>query len=140
MASKLNWKGDQVSKQVADNVAAALGEFGLRAEGYAKKELRKGHGVRYGTLRRSIHTAEPGYNWAGDDETPGPTTPERGGKLVKARKSNKRIALQLGSGLRYALPVHQGHHSFSGYHFLTIGVDKAKPELDEVLRKHQMKK
>jgi len=140
MATSINWKGKQVLEQVGENVAAALGEFGLRAEGYAKKELRKGHGVLTGTLRRSIHTAGPDYNWAGDDVKPGPGTPERGGKLVRARRRGKRITLQLGSGLRYALPVHQGHHSFAGYHFLTIGVDKAKGELDEVLRKHRLVK
>ena len=50
-----------------------------------------------------------------------------------------KITAQLGSGLGYALPLHQGHHGFQGYHFLAIGVDKAKPELPEVLKKHRLK-
>jgi hypothetical protein len=86
-----------------------------------------------GTLRRSIHTAEPGYNWSSDDGAS-----ELGGQKVDASINGSRIVVQLGSGLKYSLPVHQGHHSFEGYHFLTIGVDKAKKELPEVLKRHKL--
>jgi hypothetical protein len=128
-----------VTQEVLQNVAAALGEFGLVAEGEAKKELQKGHGVITGTLRRSIHTAQPGYGWTGDDVTPSTSSPERGGKSFKAVINGVKVTIQLGSGLKYALAVHQGHHSFQGYHFLTIGVDKAKKDLPKVLARHKLK-
>ena len=135
MARFKKWRGKEVSAEVAANVAGALGEFALRAEGHAKKELRKGHGVITGTLRRSIHVAEPGYAWSGDDVKAGAGSPERGGQKVKGQVQRGRMTVQLGSGLVYALAVHQGHHSFDGYHYLTIGVDKARGELGDVLRK-----
>lgn len=129
-----SWRGKQVSDAVKRNVARAFGEFGLRAERHAKRELRKGHGVETGTLRRSIHTAPPGYDWGGDSGSS-----EMGGRTVVGEIVGDRITLQLGSGLTYALPVHQGHHSFTGYHYLTNGLTKAKPELPAVLRKYELK-
>jgi hypothetical protein len=51
----LNWKGDEVLRIAKENGAAIISEFGLTVEGESKKELRRGHGVLYGTLRRSIH-------------------------------------------------------------------------------------
>lgn len=150
MAVLKKWRGKEVTAAVAKNVAKALGKFGLVAEGFAKKELRKGHGVLTGTLRRSIHTAQPGYHWSGDDVAPSKRktrkgvviqagSPERGSQMVEAVVDGKRITIQLGSGLNYALPVHQGHHSFEGYHYLTIGVDKAKPALKRILKEYQLR-
>lgn len=138
MARFKRWRGKEVAQEVAQKMAQALGEFGLRAEAHAKKELRKGHGVRTGTLRRSIHTAQPGYNWGADNVAPSTGSTERGGQAVEGRVENGRITVQLGSGLVYALAVHQGHHSFEGYHYLTNGIEKARPELPAVLRKHRV--
>ena len=121
------------------NVAKALGKFALRVEGYSKHELRRGHGVLTGTLRRSIHVAQPGYNWGADDLEPKAGTPELGGQMVEALINGRKVTIQVGSGLRYALPVHGGHHSFEGYHFLTIGLDKAKPELGQDLAAYRLK-
>jgi hypothetical protein len=140
MARITRWNGKDITLAVARNVASALGEFALRAEGHSKRVLRRGHGVLTGTARRSIHVAQPGYNWAADDVEPATGSPERGGKAFDAVIDGKRITVQLGSGLGYALPLHQGHHSFEGYHFLTIGVEKAKPELPTVLKKYRLKK
>jgi hypothetical protein len=133
------WRGNEVSEAVRRNVAAALGEFALRVEGNSKKQLRRGHGVLTGTLRRSIHVAEPGYNWGADDVEPANGTPELGGKTFAAVVNGKKITIQVGSGIRYALPVHQGHHSFEGYHFLTIGLEQTKKDLPVVLSRHQLK-
>ena len=138
MAKLKTWRGKEVTQEVARNVASALGEVALRAEGHAKRELRKGHGVVTGTARRSIHTAEPGYNWGSDDVAASDASAELGGKMVTAAIQGSRITVQLGSGLGYALPLHQGHQGFEGYHFLTIGVDKAKKEVPEVLKMHQL--
>ena len=138
MAKFKKWRGNEVSQAVARNVASALGEIALRAEGHAKRELRKGHGVVTGTARRSIHTAEPGYNWSADDVEASSASAELGGKMVTAAIQGSRITVQLGSGLGYAVPLHQGHQGFEGYHFLTIGVDKAKKEVPEVVRKYKL--
>ena len=59
--------------------------------------------------------------------------------MFKALIRGVKVTIQLGSGLKYALPVHQGHHSFQGYHFLTIGVDKAKTKLAAILARHRLK-
>ncbi len=139
MARIRNWRGDQIVTAVKQNVANGLGRFALRVEGHSKKELRRGHGVRYGTLRRSIHVAEPGYNWGADDVKPGPQTPELGGQSFTAVINGHKVTIQVGSGIRYALPVHQGHHSFAGYHFLTNGLEKAKPDLDKDLAAYRLK-
>lgn len=142
MAKLKTWRGKEVSQAVAQNVALALGEFALRAEGHAKRELQKGHGVITGTLRRSIHTAQPGYNWNSDGGEG-----ERGGKLVAALIKGNMITVQVGSGLVYAMAIHQGwtlgykgtKGAFAGYHFLTIGVDKAKPEMPSILKEFQLR-
>ncbi len=139
MARIKSWRGDQIVNAVKQNVAKGLGKFALRVEGHSKKELRRGHGVRYGTLRRSIHVAEPGYNWGADDVPAGPQTPELGGQVFVAVINGRKVTIQVGSGIRYALPVHQGHHSFAGYHFLTIGLEKAKPDLGRDLAEYRLK-
>lgn len=139
MAYLKSWRGKEVTEQVKQNVARAFGEFGLRAEGYAKKELVKGHGVETGTLRRSIHTAQPGYDWQGDDVEPGAGSVERGGRMTDGLVQGEKVSLEFGSGLTYALAVHQGHHSFAGYHYLSNGLDKARPELPQILKKYELK-
>lgn len=140
------WNGPQVTLAVQGNMAKALGKFGLVAEGFSKKELYKPpgfpkerHGVETATLRRSIHTAQPGYAWAGDNVAPSAGASERGGAGTEAIIEGSRIALQLGSGLAYALAVHQGHHNFAGYHYLVNGVEKAKAQLPGILKAHQLK-
>lgn len=138
MAHYKKWRGKEVTRAVANNVAATLGEFALRAEGHAKKELRKGHGVITGTARRSIHTAQPGYEWQKDNVEPGAGTPELGGQQVDASIQGSNITVQLGSGLGYALPLHQGHDGFQGYHYLSIGLDKTRPELPGILKRHPL--
>lgn len=134
-----SWRGKEVTEAVKRNVAKALGEFALRVEGNSKRQLRRGHGVETGTLRRSIHTAQPGYNWGADDVEPSSQSSELGGKSFDAVINGKKITIQVGSGLRYALAVHQGHHSFGGYHYLTTGLEQAKKDLPEVLRKYQLR-
>lgn len=139
MAKIKNWRGEQIKKLVASNVSKAMGEFGLRVEGHSKRQLKKGQGVITGTLRRSIHLAPPGYAWSKDDTTPSTSSPELGGQKMDATIEKSQITIQVGSGLRYALPVHQGHHWFIGYHFISIGLQRAKPELSAVLKKYALK-
>lgn len=133
---RLVWRGDQVVKDAEAALSKGLTEIGLQVEGEAKKELFKGHGVLTGTLRRSIHIATPGYDWAGDNAKPSASSPELGGMEAVPAKQNGRLTVQVGSGMEYALPVHQGHGSFSGYHFLTKAVEKVKPRMLDILKKH----
>lgn len=127
------WEPEKAVGQSLENLAKAFGKFGLIAEGYAKKELQKGHGVLTGTLRRSIHTAQPGYDWTGDNVPASDGTPERGNSQAEAQINAGKLTLQLGSGMVYALAIHNGFGGFPGYHYLTIGLDKAKPELAGVI-------
>lgn len=136
----LNWRGDEVIKLTEEQLKAILGEFALTAEGESKKELKKGHGVVTGTLRRSIHAGSPEYNFAADNVEPGSGSPERGGKLVEAVKNgSNRFVVALGSGLSYAMKIHQGWGSFLGYHYIILGVDKTKAKLGTIIARHQVK-
>lgn len=120
----LRWNGDAVFKDVEAAASATLQRFGLRHEGEAKKELRKGHGVLTGTLRRSIHTETPSYVWISDNVPPSESSPDRGGDAPKPEKKRDVLWITTGSGLVYALAVHQGHHDFGGYHYMTLSFDK----------------
>lgn len=138
--AKLVWRGPQVVQEVLQAVSDGYTEFGLLVETNAKAELKKGHGVRTGTLRRSIHLAKPGYPWSADNVESAPGTPELGRKKVAPEISLRKISLQVGSGLVYALTIHQGYGPFGGYHYLTLGLQKAKPQLKAILEKHKGKK
>lgn len=132
----MKWRGEEVRRQVLRQVVIpALGDIGLDVEGEAKKQLKPGHGVLTGTLRRSIHAAEVGYDFAGDNVPPSGSSPERGGKAVRAEK----LALAVGSGLEYAMPVHQGHHSFDGYHYLTKAVDIVRGRIKKHVQRHKLR-
>ena len=115
---------------------SALTEFGLRLEAAAKLELRPGRGVITGTLRRSIHMSGLDYQWEGDDTAPGSNTPERGGQSPDIQKRKGSLAMVFGSGLVYAMPVHQGHRSFPGYHFITDPYARLLPTFPDILEKH----
>jgi hypothetical protein len=134
----LNWKGDEVKNLTMENAARIISEFALTVEGESKKELRKGHGVETGTLRRSIHTALPGYDWGGDDVEPSEGAPERGGSEATPTVDGGKLTIEVGSGLVYAMAVHQGHHSFEGYHYLTNGLNKAKGKLSSIIARHKV--
>jgi hypothetical protein len=136
---KVTWYDDQVIELSEEQLKAILTEFGLTAEGFSKKELQKGHGVLTGTLRRSIHLAQPDYAFGQDNVEPSESSPERGGSKVEAEKIGKgKFALALGSGLKYALKIHQGWGSFPGYHYITNGIEKAKAQRDAIVARHQV--
>ncbi|MBI5035567.1 MAG: hypothetical protein HZB51_34175 [Chloroflexi bacterium] len=143
---KLDWKGPEVQKKFTEAVAEGFVDFALTVEKNAKAELYKGHGVVTGTLRRSIHIAQDGYNWSGDNVEPkggGRNTkgqftagaPERGGKRVSALGRNGKLLLQVGSGMVYALWVEMGGQGFAGYRYLRNGLAKTKPMLRDFLKR-----
>ena len=131
----LTWRGPQIEREEEAAAAEALQEFGLRLETEAKKELYKGHGVVTGTARRSIHTASPDHNWAGDDVAPDSGTPERGGQTPDVGKKGSVLSIETGSGLEYAMALHQGHGSFAGYRFIMGPFDRIKGKFDDILAK-----
>lgn len=163
---KLTWRGDQVLDKTLTNVGRALTEFGLRVEASAKDQLYKGHGVITGTLRRSIHCATPGFNWLAEGRM---MLGARNNRLrMKSVKKAMRgtslgqqmslpniqslhmtarpamvgsvLTLQVGSGLRYALPVEVGFGSFRGYNYMAIGLRQNVGKLPGILRKYAMDK
>lgn len=149
---RINWKGAEVLKQCDANLGAVLVEIGLRVEAQAKRKLQKsmkvrgrwqaggGRGLRTGTLRRSIHSATPGYNWAGDNTAPSEATPELGGQAAAAAEKNGRLTLEVGSGLEYAMAVHQNHYNPDVLHFLTAAADEVAPEVPAIIARHKLGK
>ncbi len=132
----LKWFGDDVRRTKLAQVADAMGEFGLRVETASKRELQPGHGVRTGTLRRSIHCAPPDYPWTSDNIESADGMPDLGGKEVKPVDKGGKMVLEVGSGLEYSMPIHQGFGSFEGYHYLTNGLEKMRPELPKIIKRH----
>lgn len=143
---QLDWRGEEVLHIAKENGAEIISEFSMEVVGESMRVLRRKkkdtgdkQGVASGTLRRSIHAALPGYDWGGDDVEPGPGTPDRSGQVAMP-EANDQITVEVGSGMKYAMPVHQGHHSFAGYHYLTIGLTKAKAKLAAIIARHQVKR
>lgn len=134
MKWKFKWEGPRIVELSMDAIMDIMSDAGLDAEGNSKRELYKGHGVVTGTLRRSIHAAPYGYGWAGDSGGG-----EMGGRRVRPTRQGHRVVLEVGTGLGYAMPVHQGHHSFAGYHFMTNGVNKTKGSMPGIIARHRLK-
>lgn len=131
MSHTIVWLGVQVLDKKRQQAANAMGEVGLRVEAAAKRQLYKGHGVITGTLRRSIHTAPPGYGWGGDGGGG-----EMGGQATPAKLVGDKLIVEVGSGLEYAKPVHDGHGSFGGYHYLTTGIDIVRPTVPAIFKEY----
>ena len=117
MKWRYKWN-ERLEAQVGEKASQIIGEIGLAVEGEAKDELYPGHGEDTSTLKKSIHTAEPGYNWAGDDIEPTEGAPERGFKLVKGKKVGSRYLLSVGSGMVYAMAQHQGFKHYRSGQFV----------------------
>jgi hypothetical protein len=140
MMLKINWLGNNIQRHVEAGLSSGLAEFGLRCEAAAKTRLQPHHGVKTGTLRRSLHTATPGYNWAGDNAMPSAASPELGGETAEPSNKSGKLTLEIGSGMEYSLAVHQGHGSFTGYHFLTEAIAEQSPKLGGILKRHVSEK
>lgn len=105
MAGNVLWLGNAVFATVAKAVAEGLTEWGLKAEKSAKSQVSPGSGVLTGTYRRSVHSAGPSYNFAGDDVRPTPNSPERSGQGGGPEMEGSTVGITLGSGLVYARKV-----------------------------------
>lgn len=138
-AYSVKWYDNKVIDLSEKKLCEILTEFGLVAEGASKKELKKGHGVLTGTLRRSVHLATPDYRFSNDKVEPSKSSPERGGSEVEPKETEKgKFVLVLGSGMPYALKIHQGWSGFEGYHYIRNGIDIAKKQKDAIIKRHQV--
>ena len=133
---RLQWKGVQAKQQVVKAIIAGVNEFHLEVEREAKAILQPGHGVITGTLRRSIHADSPTYTWGSDDVPATPGSPERQGTGEMPLEQGNTVVGTVGSGLVYAMPVHEGHGSFPGYQYIKRAHEKIGPKLPEKLEKH----
>lgn len=124
---RLSWKGKEVGDALVPKIAAGLGDVALEIEGNAKKELKAGHGLITGTLRRSIHAAEPGYPFHTENVKPGPLTPERGGMSVSGIKVGNAISVLVGSGMIYARKIE------NLYAYMLKGFHNALPRVPEIM-------
>lgn len=98
-----------------------------------------GRGERTGTLKRSIHAAPPDYAWARDDVEPGPGTPERGGKDFEPEVTAKKVTGAVGSGMRYAIYLHQSRDS-EGAHYILRAFEKVRAGLGAIIARHRSRR
>lgn len=99
----LEWRGDELKKQLEQVVSRSLVEVADMQEGIAKGMLAPGRGVLTGTLQRSIHAAARSYDWTSD--WPGRrsrSTPELDGIEFEPDQIGSMLIVACGSGLRYA--------------------------------------
>ncbi len=143
MAKDVEFHTPEVLDKFADVIIASLNEYALKVEGDAKRPLQKGgRGVVTGTYRRSIHAANPRYNYAGDN-VPVKTKrrkgrviivqsgPERAGQGGGAEKlTDTIIGVKVGSGMSYAGAV-EGRHKTIKRSF-----DKWNGKLESIIRRH----
>lgn len=127
MGSEVDWRGGRVLEICGVAAKSALTELGGRWEAAAKGSLRPGRGVVTGTYRRSLHYANPGYNFSSDDTRPANGSPERAGAGGGAERIGLSVRMTVGSGMRYAIRLEQL------YAVVTTAVDQVKGRLPEIL-------
>src|SRR5690554_5131427 len=111
----MTWNGPEIVKAAIDVTADAMGEIGEKAANESRKELYPGHGYITGTLWRSINYTVK----------------------TKAQKATLSLSSDAKSpqGHYYAIWVHEGHHSFPGYHFFTRGMMRTIPAIPAILER-----
>lgn len=122
-----------MKRQIKDAMTEAYVDWHLIAEQSIKSELFPGHGYDTGTLNRSVHAEGDDYNWAGDNVPRTRSSPERGGKRFKPTVTKDKISGGIGSGMVYALAVHQGSKHRVGLRYIIIGVLEVQDRWSEVI-------
>lgn len=147
-AFRLDWRGLELDRRVAAGLGTGLTEIGLRIEAKAKARLKPseqvddewveggGHGKRTGTLQRSIHNARLGYDWGSDNVEPSESSPERGGQGVPPIEEADALWIEVGSGLEYAMPVHENHYDPDVVQFILQAVDDVKPHVPAIIKRN----
>jgi len=126
----LEWRGAETRKLVVAAVLDGLAEFGLRHETASKGELAPGRGVVTGTLRRSIHSSPPSYDFNSDHTKPSGGSPERGGSSPSLSEQGGRVMVVVGSGMQYARLIEDR------YSYVRKGHERVIGDLLNVLEKH----
>jgi len=144
----LNWEGAAVNAEIEQRLKGAVAEIALRIEAKAKTKLQPsqqvkgrfvkggGRGLRTGTLRRSIHADKPSGNFGSDNVAAGAGTPERGGQEPTPERDGTRLMAAVGSGLGYAMYVHQGHYNPEVQGFITRSAEEVMPQALSIVRRH----
>lgn len=138
------WRGDELDQKLKAGLGQALTEIGLRIEAKAKSQLRPseqdddgkwveggGHGKRTGTLQRSIHNAALGHDWGADG-----AQSDLGGQGAEPTEADDVLWIEVGSGLEYAMPVHENHYDPETLFFLSDAVDDMAPRVPAIVKKH----
>jgi hypothetical protein len=128
--ARLVWKGPAVRQKVVTAVISGLQEFALTHETEAKSELQPRRGVVTGTLRRSIHAANPEYSYQKDHVLSSPSTPERGRGTPQLAERGGKVAVVVGSGMRYARRIE------NRYSYMMRSYGRMLPRLEPIIRKH----
>lgn len=145
---RINWRGNTTLDEVKAVLSDAIVELTLRMEAAAKQNLRPsardargrwvkggGRGKRTGTLQRSIHAASPDYPWSSDDVDAESGGPERGGGGYKPQVTEDAVTGAVGSGLVYALALHQDDSS-EGKHYMVNAYEEVRKDTLRVVEKH----
>jgi len=147
-AFHLDWRGPELDRKLRAGLGAGLSEIGLRIEAKAKARLKPseqlddewveggGHGKRTGTLQRSIHNAQLGYDWGGDNVEPSDSSPEHGGQGVTPTEEGDALWIEIGSGLEYAMAVHENHYDPDVVLFIQQAADDVKPQAPAIIKRH----
>lgn len=147
-AFHLDWRGPELDRKLQAGLSAGLTEIGLRIEAKAKARLKPseqvdgewveggGHGKRTGTLQRSLHNAQLGYDWDSDNVEPSDNSPERGGQGVAPSEDGDTLWIEVGSGLEYAMAVHENHYDPDVVLFIQQAVDDVKPQALAIIKRN----
>lgn len=131
---RLDWRGDNVQREAVNVLVGATLELAGRWETAAKKSVRPGRGVITGTYRRSLHYANPGYDFASDNVKPAPGSPERSGQGGGPEVRGDLISLLLGSGLNYA-------RKLEGFYSPVVGAfDQVRGQFLDIIEAHAKKR
>ena len=71
---------------------------------------------------------------------PSDAAPERGGQATQAGKKNGRLTLEIGSGLEYAMVVHQDHYNPEVNGFLIQAAEAVAGEVPAIIERHKLDK
>lgn len=109
---RLTWRGPEVERRAVGKLNLAMEEIGQMVVVEAQRELYPGHGYLTGALHASLY--------------------------YRVTRRNRQSVLAVGSPLPYAIWVHEGHHSFEGYHYLTIGASRVWPLVPHILARYDL--
>jgi hypothetical protein len=114
---RFKWYGNQVLDRTVAKTDRAMEEVGKRWKEETQRQLYPGHGYLTGALHDSIY--------------------------YEIRRHTKRTYVLVGSPLKYAIWVHEGHHTpsgnwWEGYHYIINAKDIITPEIPAILEAYRL--